>query len=184
VQRCVSTWLDGRSSSQRRIVSSCAGQGRDLLEVLSGRDDVDELSAVLVEMDPVNVAAARRLVSGGRGGSVRVVEGDAGRLATYAGAVPADLVLMCGVFGNISNDDVRRTIAALPMLCAAGATVVWTRHRSQPDLTPTIRRWFDKDGFGELDFVAPADVNWSVGVHVFAGAPQPIDPSAVMFRFH
>lgn len=101
VQGFVGAWLDGRAAEQRRIVSACAGQGHDLLDVLAGRDDVERLSARLVEMDPANVEAARR-----RAESVPpvvqvvVVEGDAGRLAAYAGAVPADLVLMCGVFGR------------------------------------------------------------------------------------
>jgi hypothetical protein len=97
--------------------------------------------------------------------------------------VPADLVLICGVFGNISDDDVRRTVASLPMLCAAGATVVWTRHRNPPDLTPLIREWLAEGGFAEAEFVAPDDVQWSVGVHVLAAAPRPLDGSGALFRF-
>ena len=34
----------------------------------------------------------------------------------YVGAVPADLVIMIGIFGNISDDDVRRTIMTAPQL--------------------------------------------------------------------
>ena len=142
VQGLVSGWFDRRERHQTRVVSACAGQGRDLLEVMAARDDVHDVTAVLVELDPVNVASAQRLAAAVGGAIVHVIEGDAGRLATYAGAVPADLVLMCGVFGNISDQDVRRTIAALPMMCAAGATVIWTRHRNPPDLTPAIREWF------------------------------------------
>lgn len=183
VQELVSDWFDRREPHQTRVVSACAGQGRDLLEVMAGREDVRGLTAVLVELDPVNVAAACRLAARVDGASVRVVEGDAGRLATYAGAVPADLVLMCGVFGNISDDDVQRTIAALPMMCSSGATVIWTRHRNPPDVTPAIRQWFAEEGFDEVAFVAPEDVRWSVGVHVFEGAPQRMDQSVVMFRF-
>jgi len=41
---------------------------------------------------------------------------DAGDLEAYAGTVPADLVLLAGVLGNISDADVRATIAALPAL--------------------------------------------------------------------
>ncbi len=36
----------------------------------------------------------------------------------------APLVLMAGVFGNITDDDVHRTIQALPPLCAPQATVI------------------------------------------------------------
>src|SRR6266511_1793903 len=66
----------------------------------------------------------------------------------------------CGVFGNIPDDDVHRTIDALPQFCARDATVIWTRHRGPPDLTPTIRGWFAGTGFVELGFestVAEAD---------------------------
>ena len=184
VQQVAAGWLDARSATQTRIVSACAGQGHDLLEVLAGRDDVDGLRATLLEFDPVNVAAARKRAGAvPEGAEVHVVEADAGVLAAYESAVPADLVLMCGVFGNISDDDVQRTVASLPMLCASGATVVWTRHRNAPDLTPAIRAWFADEGFVEQGFVAPNDVKWSVGVHLFRGAPARLDRDAVMFRF-
>jgi len=184
VQGFVTDWLDARSPAQGRIVSACAGQGRDLLDVLAGRDDVARLRARLIESDPVNVAAARKRASVVPGDArIEVVEGDAGLLSAYEGAVPADLVLMCGVFGNISDDDVHRTVASLPMLCARDATVVWTRHRNEPDLTPSIRQWFVEEGFAEQAFVAPDDVKWSVGVHVFGGDPAERDRDAVMFRF-
>jgi hypothetical protein len=39
----------------------------------------------------------------------------------------------------VSDGDIRRCVGLLPMLCAEGATVVWTRHRRSPDLTPQIR---------------------------------------------
>jgi hypothetical protein len=184
VQEFVADWLDHRTPAQTRIVSACAGQGRDLLDVMAGRRDVDGLSALLLEMDPANVAAARaRAEVVPHAVRVDVVEGDAALLAAYEAAVPADLVLMCGVFGNISDEDVRRTVASLPMLCASGATVVWTRHRNEPDLTPTIRGWFGDAGFEERAFVAPDDVKWSVGVNEFRGEPAELDRDAVMFRF-
>lgn len=42
----------------------------------------------------------------------------------YADAVPADLVLLCGIFGNIPDADVQATVRAAPQLCAPGAEVV------------------------------------------------------------
>jgi hypothetical protein len=35
----------------------------------------------------------------------------------------------------------------------------------------------------QLEFVAPSDVEFSVGAHRFGGTPQPLDPSASMFTF-
>src|SRR6185437_12861282 len=79
--------------------------------------------------------------------------------------------------------DVRGTISALPELCAAGATVIWTRTRRAPDLTPAVRRWLGAAGFAEQAFHAPAGELFSVGVHRFTGAPRPMTPRGRLFRF-
>ncbi|MGB8650965.1 MAG: SAM-dependent methyltransferase, partial [Mycobacteriales bacterium] len=158
VQSQVAGWLRGRGRQQLRVVSACAGQGRDLLEVLGAAPSV---RARLVELDPDNVAAAERAARAAGLDGVQVVCADAGWTDAYAGAVPADLVLMCGVFGNISDDDVHRTVGLLPQLCAAGATVIWTRSRRAPDLTPSIRSWFGEVGFVEQAFEAPHDALFS-----------------------
>src|SRR5206468_868995 len=146
-----------------QVISACAGQGRDLIEVLAGAPKAVSVRARLVELDPSNVAAARRAVSRAGLMGIEVVCADAGSIDAYVGAVPADLVLMCGVFGNISDSDVRRTVEQLPLMCAAGATVIWTRSRRAPDLTPSIRRWLADAGFIEQSFQAPGDVLFSVG---------------------
>lgn len=96
---------------------------------------------------------------------VEVRQADAAQSDVYAHAVPTDLVLLCGIFGNVSDADVRATIEAAPELCAPGAEVVWTRHRHDPDLTPSIRGWFADAGFEEVAFVAPEGEHWSVGIH-------------------
>jgi len=87
------------------------------------------------------------------------------------------------VFGNISDADVHRTIAALPELCAPGATVIWTGTRRPPDLTVEIRGWLADAGFVEQAFHAPDDALFSVGVHRFAGAPRGLDAGGSLFTF-
>lgn len=172
VRRHVAAWLSGREGGT--IVSACAGQGRDLLPL------PPSVRARLVELDPANAAVARTHA----GPHVEVVEADAGTTDAYAGAVPADLVMMCGVFGNVSDEDVRRTVTSLPMLCAPGATVIWTRHRKAPDLTPAIREWFAQAGFEEQAFDIPGDgASWSVGVHVLAGEPAAFEAGQRLFTF-
>jgi len=39
VQRQIAQWLDDRNDDRLRVVSACAGDGRDLLEVLAARPD-------------------------------------------------------------------------------------------------------------------------------------------------
>jgi predicted acetyltransferase/ADP-ribose pyrophosphatase YjhB (NUDIX family) len=152
-----------------RVVSVCAGDGRDLLGVLEGRADAARVTAVLLELDRGLVERARASAEAAGLTHVHPRAIDAGDPASYDGALPADLVLMAGVFGNIPDDDVRSTIERLPAMCAEGATVIWTRHRNHPDLTPAIRRWFAGAGFEEVAFEAPGDVAWTVGVNRLLG---------------
>ncbi|MGH3343201.1 MAG: SAM-dependent methyltransferase [Carbonactinosporaceae bacterium] len=183
VQAHIRTWLDSRPGEPVAVVSACAGQGRDLVGVLAGRSDADRVRAWLLEGDERNAAAAEAATQAAGLAQVVVRRADAGAVDAYLGAVPADLVLMCGVFGSIGDTDVRRTVGGLRQLCAPGATVVWTRSRRPPDLTPDIRRWFDGCGFAEVTFDAPADALHSVGVHRLVAEPQAPVPGRVLFRF-
>jgi hypothetical protein len=148
------------------LVSLCAGQGHDVLGVLPGHPRRDDVTAVLVELDPRNArrAAARAAREGLA--AVEVREADAGVTAGYADALPADVLLLCGIFGNVSDEDIRRTIAATPALCAPGGTVIWSRHRRSPDLTPRLREWFAAAEFAEVAFDAPETGSTLIGVGV------------------
>src|SRR6266700_4054145 len=79
---------------------------------------------------------------------VEVRQEDAGLVAGFADVLPADVLLLCGIFGNVSDHDIRRTVQTAPALCRVGATVIWTRHRRPPDLTPQIRAWYASAGLG------------------------------------
>jgi hypothetical protein len=183
VQAEIRATLDRSPEGPLRAISLCAGQGRDLLGALSGHPRRADVRARLVELDPRNVELARRAAADAGFGGVEVVADDAARTDAYRGAVPAELVLVCGVFGNISDADIARTVAYLPHLCAPAATVIWTRHRLEPDRTPTIRGWFEQAGFEELTFHAPARTHVSVGVHRLAADPLPLVGGTHLFRF-
>ncbi|WJK41500.1 SAM-dependent methyltransferase [Solwaraspora sp. WMMA2056] len=118
------------------------------------------------------------------GVDLEVVIGDAARSAHYADAVPADLVLLCGVFGNIGDADVARLVAAAPQLTAAGGTVIWTRHRREPDLVPRILEWFAAAGFVQV-WLSDRSEGYGVGVHRFAGLPAALRLrlDETLFRF-
>ena len=111
-------------------------------------------------------------------------EAAAGRLASFADALPADVLLLCGIFGNVSTSDIQRTVEAAPAMCAPGAIVVWTRHRRAPDITPQIREWFCANGFDEVAFDAPdTDSLTGVGVNRLATAPAASPPGEPLFTF-
>lgn len=183
VQRHIRAFFDGRASAAPRVVSLCSGDGRDLLDVLAEHPRAKQVRALLVELDPELADRARQRAAAAKLDCVDVICSDAAVTDVYADAVPAELVLACGVFGNISDRDVQRTIEALPQLCASEATVVWTRHRRQPDLTPRVRRWFTAAGFAEHAFDSPGPNHWSVGMHSFLGEPQPLALGTRLFTF-
>jgi hypothetical protein len=187
VQSMVRQGLDAAAPDHGRpirVVSLCAGQGRDLIDVLAEHPRRDEVSALLVELDPALVAFARaRAEAVGVGRQVRVVQGDASLSHWYAEDVPAELVLVCGVFGNISAPDITATIGALRSFCARGSQVIWTRHRRPPDATPAIRGDFAAAGFTELAFEAPDGTVMTVGRHRYDGERVAFDPDRRLFDF-
>jgi len=158
------------------VVSLCAGQGRDLLPVLAAHPARERVRARLVELDPHNAELARRAAPDG----VEVVCGDAALTDAYDGAVPADLVIACGIFGNISEAGIRRTIFTLPQLCAPGAGVVWTRHTHAPNLVPSVCAWFEQAGFARTALVTDG---FGVGAHRYTGPPTPLRLGERMFAF-
>ena len=147
VQARISEALDQAPAGPIRAVSICAGQGRDLIDVLREHPRRRDVAARLVELDPRNAAAARQRAAAAGLAQVEVVTGDAAQTGAYAGLIPAGLVLACGVFGNITDGDVARTIRCCAGLCAPGGTVVWTRGRREPDLIPQICDWFAAECF-------------------------------------
>jgi len=183
VQDWVSAALDRVPRGPVRAISVCAGQGHDLIGVLAKHPRRGDVSARLVELDEHNVLLARRAAATAGLDGVEVVAGDASMTDAYKGAVPADLILMCGVFGNITADDIANTIRHLPQLCALAATVIWTRHRQPPDLTPHIRRTFERHGFEEVSFDGDGSSPFGVGANRLIGSPQPFQAGVRLFEF-
>ena len=124
-----------------------------------------------MELDPANAEVAA--VNAEPFPLVEVVCGDAALTDVYLGAVPAELVLVCGVFGNIVDSEIERLTRRFPEFCTR---TPWDldAHRRSPDLTPTIREWFADSGFAELTFVAPDDAFFSVGADRLVTEPRPL----------
>jgi hypothetical protein len=184
VQAAFARALDEAPPGPVSVVSLCAGQGRDVIDVLADHGRRAEVRALLVELDPDLVAFARnRAAEAGVAMQVKVVEGDAAQSRWYADAVPAQVVLVCGVFGNISQEHILNTVGALPGFCAPGATVIWTRHRREPDRTPDILGYFETSGFELVSFDAPEGYVLSVGTHRYVGPKVEFDPDRVLFEF-
>lgn len=183
-----STALPGRTI---RLVSLCAGDGRDTLPVLADRRDLP-VQSLLVELDRTLAQAARARAADLALGNVVVRTADAGHTGSFVDQCPADVLMLCGVLGNLEDSDVLRTIAALPGLLARDGLVIWTRgHRSGVPEDPAgvpgdpsewVRSRFRAAGFTEADFVRPSDAGFRVGVHRLA-IPPGTTPSGRLFDF-
>jgi ubiquinone/menaquinone biosynthesis C-methylase UbiE len=181
VQDRIARALDAAPPGEIGVLSMCAGQGRDLLGALDGHPRREDVRALLVELDPRNTSAARERAKELGLRRIQVVTGDASQTDQYLSHAPADLVLACGVFGNITAGDIQRTIGHCEALCKPGGAVIWTRHRREPDLVPSICDWFAQSDF-TLEFVTePTD--FGVGVHRHTGRARRPVPGATMFTF-
>ena len=165
-----------------RVLSLCAGDGRDILSELAARPSVCS-TTTLVELDPELAAAARQ--AGSQLDGVEVRQGDAGVTALYEDVLPVDLLLLCGIFGNIPVDDIMATVAAVPSMLAPDGAVIWTRGRfgDEEDLRPAIREWFVETGLREVAFDGDPET-FGVGVARAGGAPPTAAPLPDrLFRF-
>lgn len=182
VQERIAAALDAAPAGPLRLISMCAGQGRDVIPVLAGHPRGRDVTARLVELDPQLAEVARQGAAAAGLGQVEVMTGDAGVTSAYTSLIPADIVLVCGVFGNISEADIERTIGCCAWLSAGGATVIWTRARGEPDLIPQICDWFAGHGF-ELLWLSGSEKKFGVGAHRFTGQSQPRGAAVRMFTF-
>lgn len=153
VTRLVAGFLESLSS-EHRVISLCAGDGRDVIPVMAARPAERRPELILVELDAELAASARQRA---REAGVRaVVEvGDAGLAETFRHYLPADLLMLCGIFGNVSDDDIKRTVEATTSMVTQDGAVIWTRGAfRQRDIRDQIRQWFATAGFDEIAFEA------------------------------
>lgn len=169
-----------------RVLSVCAGDGRDLLGVLAERGDAYRVSAVLMELQPDLAQQARDAAAAAGLLQVEVRTVDAGNAEAYRGAAPADLVLLVGIFGNIADIDVWRLIGFAPQLCRPGATLIWSRGRkftrdlpgvTAGDLNDEVRAKFAAAGFSEAAYEPHDSTSLpALGVVRYDGPPAELEP--------
>ncbi|MGW2834840.1 class I SAM-dependent methyltransferase [Streptomyces sp. NPDC001286] len=182
VQDRIRAALDDAPRGPVTVLSVCAGQGHDLIGALDGHPRRDDVRARLVELDERNVEAARHAARAAGLPGIEVVAGDASCTDHYRDLAPADLVLLCGVLGNLTDADVERVLDHCTRLCRTGGTVVWTRNRKAPDLVPQVCAWLEERGFRRLWVSEPERVQ-AVGAHRYGGVAGELPAGQRMFTF-
>ena len=185
VQRGIAGALDGLAAGPIRVLSLCAGDGRDLVPVVAGHARRSDVSAVLVEQDARLVTVAKqRCTEAGLAAQIEMRHGDAGDVAVFSDVLPADLLMLCGIFGNISDADIATTVNAAPQMVAPGGFVIWTRGSFEPDRREQIRAWFRECGCDEISYKAEPN-GYGVGVvrRPMSTTTQPEPPTGQLFTF-
>jgi hypothetical protein len=155
--------VDEAATAQAQLLSLCAGDGRDVIPVLSSRSG-PPIPALLVELDETLATRARDAAAAAGLDEVQVRCGDAGDPKLFEDVLPVGMLLMCGIFGNVEHSAVKKIIDAIPYLLAAGGYVIWTRGGSLPDRRPDVRRWFQDSGLDEISFDGAPDA-FGVGLN-------------------
>jgi hypothetical protein len=183
VKRRLREAVDATREGPIQLISACAGAGLDVAGAFEGHPRAHDVRGALIEIDEglARLASENMRRSGLDGIEVR--QADAGVSDSYEGTVPASILLLCGIFGNVSPDDVQNTVQRCRMLCAPGATVIWTRHRRSPDQSPIIRGWFADAGFTELAFDSPGSDRFAVCTERLSGDPAPFTRGTHLFTF-
>lgn len=171
VRRRLSEALDAATGEPCQLLSLCAGDGRDVIPVLAARSASSPVSALLVEQDEDLARRAAESVSSTGLGEVRVRCADAGDPTSFEDVPPVDVLLLCGILGNIEHGRVKDLIDVLHHLLAPGGHVIWTRGASEPDRRPEVRNWFGAAGFDELSFNG-APEHFGVGVNQLGHAER------------
>jgi SAM-dependent methyltransferase len=168
-----------------RIVSMCAGDGRDVIDVVGAHQRQTDVNAWLVELDRSSVATGeRRAAAAGLESRVRFLNADATVYCTYQGIAPADVVLVCGVWGHVPDTDRAPLVQALARLCKPGGTVIWTRGAS-PGLVRyhEIKSHFDSSRWQKIRFSLTPDKTWAVATHRYCGPAQRLPIGGQIFNF-
>jgi hypothetical protein len=185
VKKQLTGHIDAAAPGPVRLISICAGDGRNVIETLRSHARRADVSAWLVELDIQSVAAGRRNAAElGLSRHVNLIHADATDFATYQMLAPADIVVLVGVWGHVSLNTRATLVNSLHFLCRSGGTVVWTRGAAKgPARVQQIRSLFSQSLWTELQFEFTPDMNWVIASYRNVGLSRELPASGRVFRF-
>jgi hypothetical protein len=146
--------LDRAPIGPLRVLSICAGDGRDLIGALRDHPRRNDVTATLLELDPRLVEQGRILATAaGLEDQVHCDCADATQGDTYERRVPCQLTLACGVVGNVSPETRPALVRLASAVCASGGSFIWTRLLSANEgetSAPLFRQLLAGAGFEEV----------------------------------
>ncbi|MEH2291760.1 class I SAM-dependent methyltransferase family protein [Nostoc sp.] len=186
VREYIAYSLNASPDGAIRIVSVCAGDGRDLLGILKNHPRAKDVSARLVEINSNLVERGRATIESlDLASQIEFINGDATLAANYVEAVPADIVIVCGVFGNLADEaELNRLLDNLSFLSKQGAFIIWTRgHSNGITYSETVRKILRTSGFEEVNFKLTSTRDMGVGLHRYLGENLAVPKEQQLFVF-
>jgi hypothetical protein len=185
VQAHLTECLEMAPRGPLRIVSMCAGDGRDVIGVLRSHPRRTEVTAWLVELDRESVAAGLRLASGaGLGKSVNFLHQDATAYETYLEIAPSDILLVCGVWGHVPVHERSPLVRAVTCFCSPGGTVIWTCGTKKGGTRlQEIQSLFTGSSWEIVRLSSTPDKRWAVATHRYNGPPNALPRGGPIFNF-
>ncbi len=186
VQSYIADCLDQAPPGRVCVSSICAGDGRDLLPVLRRHPRRADVQATLVENHPTLAArAGRAIAAAGLTDHARVLCANATDPDTWRPVASAQVVLLCGVLGNVRDGDLPRLFANLAALCDRRSRLIWTRGLRTLS-PPTLSRIID--GFSTARFElcrlrVRHRAQHLVGLHRYNGTPTALPVDGALFVF-
>jgi 2-polyprenyl-3-methyl-5-hydroxy-6-metoxy-1,4-benzoquinol methylase len=168
-----------------RVVSICAGDGRDVMGVLESHARREDVNAWLVELDRKSVEAGiKRRDATGLSKLVTFLHADATDFATFKNILPCDIVMVCGVWGHVPPAERLSLVKALGKFCKPGGTVVWSRgvDRGRSRFTD-IQALFEHNSFERVSESITPDDKWAICTHRYMGRPVEVPTSGRIFNF-
>jgi hypothetical protein len=185
VQVHLADCLDSAATGRVRVLSMCAGDGRDVIGVLESHPRKRDAVAWLVEMDQKSVAlGVGRATDAGLAGTINFLRGDATDSATYRNVAPGDIVLVCGVWGHVPSDERASLVSSLAALCRPGGAVIWTRGvRRGMERLHEIQAHFSGSCWQELRVSITPDQKWAVATYRYQGPSRALAIDQPIFHF-
>ncbi|RBP48046.1 amino acid adenylation domain-containing protein [Roseimicrobium gellanilyticum] len=170
-----------------RILSICAGDGRDIFGAFAGHPRSQDVHAVLIDTDAAGLQRAETwAVEAGMGGRIQTLCADATSGANYRGVTHADIVLVSGVLAHVSEASIPGLIQSLPMLLQTGGWLIWNRHlvlNRGSEHVSLLRDLLRSTGFKEEVYELTSPKGFAVSSARYHGAMLPLDEQRVLFDF-
>jgi Putative methyltransferase len=185
VQTHLTECLDLAPPGSIRITSLCAGDGRDVIGVVGSHQRRSHVAASLVELNRQSVAnGIRQAATAGLEKTAHFINADATLFATYRNVLPADIVMVCGVWGHVPAAERVQFVHALGSLCKPGAAVIWTRGVSQgATRLLEIQSLFAASSWKLVRESVTPDGKWAVVTNRYGGPQQTLPEDGQMFHF-